>query len=288
MPLSSAQPHGRTGRPTKDDLDCIAGQLGRPRVADLQPVRRVVARCPHGLPAVAEALPYDATGRPFPTLFYLTCPTAVAAVGLVEAGGGVRRFAALLAAARQSAASPPDRDAAALAASLRAAERYERRRRRTLARGPAAASPARFTDGGASLHLGHRRRGRPVRRSSACTATPPTLWPVRPTRWGGACSTKRPPPRAACGATTCAAGASSRRARPNARETGRRRSRHQHVPAAPRRGAGRRDRAHRAATHRGRAPRPGGRSHRPAGRCGGAAHPAPVAGVRDAHRGLRP
>jgi hypothetical protein len=151
----SATSPGRTGRPTQDDLDCLGGQLGRPQVADLRPVRRVAARCPHGLPAVAEALPYDAAGRPFPTLFYLTCPTAVAAVGVAEAGGGVRRWAALLAAARSpSTMAPPTVDAAALVASLRAAERYERRRRRTLARSPAAVSPARFTDGGASLGLG--------------------------------------------------------------------------------------------------------------------------------------
>jgi uncharacterized protein len=148
-------PPARAGRPTQDDLDCLAGQLGRPRAADLHPVRRVAARCPCGLPAVAETLPYDAAGRPFPTLFYLTCPTAVAAVQMVEAGGGVRRYAALLAAARRpSTPSSPAHDAASPATSVRAAERYERRRRRTLARGPATAFLARAADGGASLSLG--------------------------------------------------------------------------------------------------------------------------------------
>ena len=53
---------------------------------------RVVARCPFGFPAAVETLPYDADGRPFPTLFYLTCPTLVAAVSRLESGGGVQRL----------------------------------------------------------------------------------------------------------------------------------------------------------------------------------------------------
>jgi hypothetical protein len=83
---------------------------------------RVVARCPFGLPAVVETLPYDADGRPFPTLFYLTCPSFVAAVSRLESGGGVRIWAARL------AAEP------ALARSARAAATAARRRRRELAR----------------------------------------------------------------------------------------------------------------------------------------------------------
>jgi hypothetical protein len=143
----------RPGRPTPADLECLVGQLGRPSGADLHPVQRVAARCPYGLPAVAECLPYDSAGHPFPTLFYLTCPTAVAAVQAVEAAGGVRRYAALLAASSRSPAAA-GADAAAPAASLRAAALYERRRRRTLARGPAAEFAARAADGGASLRLG--------------------------------------------------------------------------------------------------------------------------------------
>jgi hypothetical protein len=151
--LDHGDPFTGAGSPTSGDLQCLAGQLGRPRVADLHPVWRVATRCPHGLPAVAECLPYDAAGRPFPTLFYLTCPTAVAAVQMVEAAGGVRRYTALLAAASGAEAPVPD-GAADLAASLRAAGRYERRRRCDLARGPAAAFLARAADGGASLRLG--------------------------------------------------------------------------------------------------------------------------------------
>ena len=51
---------------------------------------RVVARCPFGFPAAVETLPYDAGGRPFPTLFYLTCPTLVAALSRLESDGHVR------------------------------------------------------------------------------------------------------------------------------------------------------------------------------------------------------
>lgn len=71
-----------------DDLRVVSEQLGRlPR-----PMSMVAARCPHGFPAVVEVLPVDERGRPFPTLYYLTCPTAVAAIGALESAGGVERF----------------------------------------------------------------------------------------------------------------------------------------------------------------------------------------------------
>jgi len=92
---------------------------------------------------VVEDLPYDRTGRPFPTLFYLTCPTAVEAVHRVESDGGLDEVGARLA------------ESAQLRASLRTAERYERRRRRTLARrGDRGAVGAPAADGGASLGSG--------------------------------------------------------------------------------------------------------------------------------------
>jgi hypothetical protein len=99
------------------ELACVAGQIGRRPHA----LSRIAARCPWGYPAVVEDLPYDDRGRPFPTLFYATCPTLVAAVGALESAGGVRRLAALL-------------DDPLIAAGLRAAVAYERRRRATLAR----------------------------------------------------------------------------------------------------------------------------------------------------------
>jgi hypothetical protein len=41
---------------------------------------------------VTEQWPLDATGAPFPTTYYLTCPHLVAAISRLEAGGGVERW----------------------------------------------------------------------------------------------------------------------------------------------------------------------------------------------------
>ncbi len=120
--------------PAARDLACVAAQLGRPP----HPFRRVAARCPWGAPAVVEDLPYDAAGRPFPTLFWATCPALVAAVSALESSGGVGRFETLAAGDAQ------------LRRSLVAATRYERRRRRRLA----ALCEAPPRDGGASLATG--------------------------------------------------------------------------------------------------------------------------------------
>lgn len=129
------------------DLRCVAGQLGRGAPWRLSaPVHRVATRCPWELPAVIESLPYAADGTPFPTLFYITCPTAAAAVGRVEDRGGVTRFAAALAGEGEHAAR--------LRAALRTATRYERRRRRSLGAGPASAGRARALDAGAVLRAG--------------------------------------------------------------------------------------------------------------------------------------
>jgi len=117
-----------------DDLAVVAGQLGRRPHS----MSRVVRRCPFGFPAAVETLPADAAGRPFPTLFYATCPTLVAAVGALESAGGVRRFERRV---------PDD---PALARSVLAATRYARRRRRELA----AAYGLELVDGGASLRTG--------------------------------------------------------------------------------------------------------------------------------------
>jgi hypothetical protein len=71
-----------------DDRALVARQLGRePRA-----FKRVVVRCPFGQPAVTEQEPYDATGNPFPTTYWLTCRYLVAAVSRLEAEGGVARW----------------------------------------------------------------------------------------------------------------------------------------------------------------------------------------------------
>jgi len=77
---------------TDRDAAVIATQLGRaPRG-----VLAVAHRCPCGLPDVAETAPRLADGSPFPTLYYLTCPRANAAVSKLEAGGLMREMTARL------------------------------------------------------------------------------------------------------------------------------------------------------------------------------------------------
>src|ERR1700758_5253274 len=70
-----------------DDREIVERQLGRPPRA----FRRVAARCPFGLPAVTEQSPFDSTGTPFPTEFWLTCSHLSAQPARVEAPGGVER-----------------------------------------------------------------------------------------------------------------------------------------------------------------------------------------------------
>lgn len=75
------------------DLTVVEAQLGRrPRGA-----RAVAHRCPCGLPDVVETSPRLPDGTPFPTLYYLTCPRATAAVSALESSGLMRRMSARLA-----------------------------------------------------------------------------------------------------------------------------------------------------------------------------------------------
>jgi hypothetical protein len=125
----------------EDDRSVVERQIGRrPRA-----FRRVVVRCPFGLPAVTEQSPYDEAGDPFPTTYYLTCRQLVATVSRLEAAGGVERFA-------ETARLDP-----ALGASLVEATERQRRLRRALANG------ATGRDAGASLELGIGGAGRPER-----------------------------------------------------------------------------------------------------------------------------
>ena len=66
----------------------VARQLGRPP----RGLRQVAHRCPCGLPDVVETAPRLADGTPFPTLYYLTCPRAVAAISRLEAAGVMRQM----------------------------------------------------------------------------------------------------------------------------------------------------------------------------------------------------
>ena len=115
-----------------DDRAIVERQLGRaPRAFG-----RVVVRCPYGLPAVTEQLPYDGHGEPFPTTYYLTCRHLVAAIARIEAAGGVERW---------SRAVAEDEE---LARSLALATEEQRGVRRELA------GAASGIDGGASLESG--------------------------------------------------------------------------------------------------------------------------------------
>lgn len=70
------------------DATAVAAQLGRsPRG-----VRRIAHRCRCGLPDVVETSPRLEDGTPFPTLYYLTCPRAAAAIGRLEGAGRMREM----------------------------------------------------------------------------------------------------------------------------------------------------------------------------------------------------
>jgi hypothetical protein len=78
---------------SEPDLAAVTAQLGRPP----RGTRTVAHRCPCGLPDVVETTPRLADGTPFPTLYYLTCPRAVAACARLEATGVMRKMTARLA-----------------------------------------------------------------------------------------------------------------------------------------------------------------------------------------------
>ena len=72
----------------EDDLAIVERQLGRrPRA-----FRRVAVRCPFGRPAVTEQAPFDESGEPFPTSYWVTCRHLAAAIARLEADGGVERW----------------------------------------------------------------------------------------------------------------------------------------------------------------------------------------------------
>jgi uncharacterized protein len=79
---------------TENDLAVVAAQLGRPP----RGTRAIAHRCPCGLPDVVQTVSRLADGTPFPTLFYLTCPRAVAACSRLESAGVMKGMAARLAA----------------------------------------------------------------------------------------------------------------------------------------------------------------------------------------------
>jgi uncharacterized protein len=82
----------QAGSQAAAELAVVARQLGRtPRG-----VIAIAHRCPCGLADVVQTAPRLADGTPFPTLYYLTCPRAAAAISGLEAAGLMREMAARL------------------------------------------------------------------------------------------------------------------------------------------------------------------------------------------------
>jgi Exopolyphosphatase len=70
------------------DLVAVREQLGREPTTPFT----VVTRCTGGHPLVIRNAPRDASGAPFPTTYWLTCPDAGKAVARLEADGSIARF----------------------------------------------------------------------------------------------------------------------------------------------------------------------------------------------------
>lgn len=115
------------------DAGTIAAQLGRAPRGGVT----VAVRCDQGAPLVIRTTPALADGRPFPTLFWLTCPSRAKAIARLEADGLIGRLQDRV------------RDERDLAAELgAAAERY------SLGRGLSEAygDRPRFIGGAADVH----------------------------------------------------------------------------------------------------------------------------------------
>jgi hypothetical protein len=108
--------------PLPAEIEVVGRQLGRPP----RGVTAIARYCPCGLPDVVLTQPRLPDGTPFPTLYYLTCPRASAAMSRLEAAGMMREMTAELAADAELRAAYhaahadylARRDAAAAAAGL--------------------------------------------------------------------------------------------------------------------------------------------------------------------------
>ena len=82
-----------TSTVSPEDLEVLAAQLGRPS----RGVAAIAARCVCGNPLVVTTKPRLDDGTPFPTVYYLTHPGAVAAVSTLEANGAMKEMSERLA-----------------------------------------------------------------------------------------------------------------------------------------------------------------------------------------------
>lgn len=87
----SEQGQSRAGV-SQRDIAIVSAQLGRPA----RGVVNVAARCVCGNPTVVRTAPRLDDGTPFPTVFYLTSPGAVAAASELEAAGVMKEMTARL------------------------------------------------------------------------------------------------------------------------------------------------------------------------------------------------
>lgn len=78
--------------PLPQDLEVIKVQIGR----NPEQVLAVCQRCSRGLPEVILNYPFRADGRPFPDLFWLTCPTLVKSIARIEEQSWVGKLEKLL------------------------------------------------------------------------------------------------------------------------------------------------------------------------------------------------
>ncbi len=78
---------------TAAEVEIVGRQLSR----EPRGVLAVAHHCSCGLPDVVETAPRLPDGSPFPTLYYLTCPRAAAAVSRLESAGVMREMTAWLA-----------------------------------------------------------------------------------------------------------------------------------------------------------------------------------------------
>src|SRR5207302_4110515 len=75
------------------DIAAVRQQLGREPTTPFTVVARcAVSGAAGGHPLVIRNHPLDAEGRPFPTIYWLTCPAAVKAVSRVESEGWIGRL----------------------------------------------------------------------------------------------------------------------------------------------------------------------------------------------------
>ncbi len=76
---------------SNEDMKIVSYQLGRTP----KNVVRVVKRCSYGFPTVIESKSI-LEGKPFPTVYWLTCPFLRYAISQIESLGGISRFEGIL------------------------------------------------------------------------------------------------------------------------------------------------------------------------------------------------